>query len=376
MGHPFQYLSYAVFGIDICIYVVFVLALVNDVTAIVIVALCYTATVIAVIVATARATACNPMDPHIAIQGGSPTIVETPDFANSDMAFCSLCSVHVYARSKHCRECSKCVNAFDHHCMWLNNCIGNANYNAFLATIISVAAMLGIVLGTCLYLLVDYIVDKDMFEQRFRDIAIFRKFPKEFFMGLLVTMIAVNVPLFLLDVQLIFLHCFLMSQQLTTYEYINIKLERFPAEDCGEKYKSDEMNGKAARKMRKITTLPRCMDWIVFCRCGKRRKWRTPRNDVERIDTLQVEEDASENSVEECARDDVLAETCPAPPGSTDTDGDYDGGNFPCCVKDANDIGTATKQRLNLGNEGDASPVYEGVLYDPLHVVSHAPILH
>merc|ERR1719220_433150 len=123
------------------------------------------------------------------------TIAETPDDSGS-LAFCTLCTVHVYTRSKHCRECSKCVNVFDHHCMWLNNCIGNANYHAFFATILAVAAMIGIVLGTCLYLLVDYVVDKDMFEQRYRDIAIFRKFPKEFFMGLLVTMLAVNVPLF------------------------------------------------------------------------------------------------------------------------------------------------------------------------------------
>lgn len=387
--HPLQFLSYGVFGIDVCIYVVFVLALVKDTTAIVLVALCYTATVIALVVATVKATGCNPMDPHIGMQGESTsTIIETPDYDSGSLAFCTLCSVHVYARSKHCRECAKCVNVFDHHCMWLNNCIGNANYHAFFATIISVAAMIGIVLGTCLYLLVDYFVDKDMFEQRFRDIAIFRKFPKEFFMGLLVTMLAVNVPLFLLDVQLIFLHCFLASQQLTTYEYINIKLERSPPEDGGEKYKSDEMHEEAAGKVRKITTLPRCMDWIVFCRCGRRRKRRrrTPQNDVERIDTLQVDagssvgalEDASENSGDECSYGDGLAETCPAPPGSTDHDGDYEEGHSPFCVKEASDFAVATKQKLScsLGSEGDTSHVCKEIPYESLHIVATVPNLH
>merc|ERR1719291_1283768 len=119
--------------------------------------------------------------------------------------------------------------------------------------------MIGIVLATCLYLLVDYFVN-DEFEQRVTDIAVFAGFPEEFFLGIIIFMCVLNTPLLLLDVQLVVLHLFLVSQNLTTYEYI--MNQRFPGED----------GGAAGKLRRHIRKLPSCMDWIVLSRCGRRRR--------------------------------------------------------------------------------------------------------
>merc|ERR1719221_205174 len=55
-----------------------------------------------------------------------------------------------------------------------------------------------------------------------------------------------------------------MSQQLTTYEYIMNKRNRAMGE--GMDWKGD---GAARRRNFK---LPGCMDWIIFCQCGRRRR--------------------------------------------------------------------------------------------------------
>jgi len=132
--------------------------------------------------------------------------------------------------------------------MWLNNCVGSANYRAFAVTISSVAAMLGIVVGSLAYLLLDYWAESDALEERICMIFFLESLPKEVLLGVLIFMCVVNVPLLLLDTQLVLLHVFLTSQNFTTYEYIMRKQES------------------------KVQTLPRCMDWIVYAICGKKKK--------------------------------------------------------------------------------------------------------
>lgn len=206
------------------------------------------------------------------------------------MPFCTMCDVPVFSRSKHCRACSKCVDVFDHHCMWLNNCVGGQNYRAFFVTVSAVAAMIGIILCTCLYLLVDVFTNTTEFERRIRDVAFMEILPMEFFMALLVAMICVNGPLFLLDFQLVILHIFLSSQQLTTYEYIMSKRGQMEGEEgdasaIGESPKDEAGAGQPERKA--VRTLPHWMDWIIFSRCGRRRRPKLKKTTVEQIGSLE-----------------------------------------------------------------------------------------
>ncbi|XP_028836784.1 palmitoyltransferase ZDHHC11 isoform X2 [Denticeps clupeoides] len=61
---------------------------------------------------------------------------------------CYLCDADVGPRVKHCSSCNKCVSDFDHHCKWLNNCVGGRNYWFFFG------AVLTAVLGLCLLVLI------------------------------------------------------------------------------------------------------------------------------------------------------------------------------------------------------------------------------
>mmetsp|Transcript_43168 Transcript_43168/g.120098 ORF Transcript_43168/g.120098 Transcript_43168/m.120098 type:complete len:358 (-) Transcript_43168:296-1369(-) len=301
--HPLQVLSWAVFGSDVFVYIVFCLPLIDTVGAKVLVALFYISSVVILVLATVKATSCDPADPHVRLPDSE---LKAEDLET--MPYCTMCNVPVFSRSKHCRACNKCVTVFDHHCMWLNNCIGGENYRAFFVTVSSVAVMIGIVLGTCLYLLIDYGINEDMFEDRAHSIAIYSSLPKEFFLGLLITMTALNTPLFLLDLQLVLLHAFLASQQLTTYEYIMNKRSQM------DRPEGDKASGRIGRRIR---TLPGCMDWIVFSRCGqKRRKKRT--NSIERIETQAEPVDAEVGNTEPGARGAPRPmDTSPSPPGST-----------------------------------------------------------
>jgi len=272
--HPFQVLAWVVFGTDVTIYLVFGLPLVGHDGARLAVAICYAISVFVLVVATYRATACDPIDMNVI---APPTLSEEADL----MPFCAICNVPVYARSKHCRTCGKCVDVFDHHCMWLNTCVGGRNYRDFFVTICAVAVMIGIILGTCAYLMFDVLANARMFEGRIRDTDHVDGLPREFFIALLVVMLCVNAPLFFLDVQLVCLHVFLWTQELTTYEYIMSKRsqeeeaafqeDKPPEGEGGEAAPESAPSQQSVRRLR-IRTLPGWMDWIVFSRCGAKKR--------------------------------------------------------------------------------------------------------
>lgn len=264
--HPLQVVSWFVFGGDVVIFAIVGLPQVETVGGKIVASILYLASVTALVAATFKATACNPVDPHVLVQEDiDPTEADLDNWP-----YCSMCDCHVNAKSKHCRICNKCVDVFDHHCMWLNNCIGRHNYKSFIVTISSVAVMIGIVLVVCIYLIIDYFTDEVSFQQRMALMRIFSNAPQEVLLGLLLTLVIVNLPLFFLDMQLVLLHAFLSSQQLTTYEYIMNKRSQGQAEERSASESSDANAPPEPR--RKPMVLPRCMDWIVFCRCGQRRK--------------------------------------------------------------------------------------------------------
>lgn len=212
--HPLQLLSWVVFGSDVLIFAIFCIPLFDHLAAHIGVGFCYALSVAALVIATARATRCNPADPTIYKDAST-----LPQEDLDNLPFCMTCNSYVNSASKHCRACNKCVHVFDHHCKWLNNCVGENNYRAFATSIASVAVMTGIILGSVVYLLIDYIRSDEVVLQDRID-KFFGGLPKEMFLAIFVFLITINLPLFVLDVQLLLFHVFLTSKNLTTYEYI------------------------------------------------------------------------------------------------------------------------------------------------------------
>jgi len=261
--HPLQVVSWVVFGTDVVVYLVLCIPMIETLAAQVVVSVFFVLSVGSLVVSTFLATKCNPMDPYV-LRDDSELKEEELD----ELPYCGLCNTTVQARSKHCRACNKCVASFDHHCMWLNNCIGGDNYRAFFVSISSVAVMIGIVVGTILYLIIDFATNEG-FDLRLEASAIHTDLSREAFLGILIAMCCVNVPLWLLDMQLVVLHSYLMHQNLTTYEYITNKRQ----EDGSSRFRG----------------LPRCMDWIVFSRCGRRKK---KKDAIQKLEEGKKEESA------------------------------------------------------------------------------------
>lgn len=205
-----------------------------------------------------QATSCDPADPHLYMHVSDPQMT---DEQTSTLAFCKICDMHVFARTKHCRACRKCIRVFDHHCIWLNNCIGECNYRVFAVCLGSVAVMTWTCLSTCIYLLADCLIEEEAFANRSQYSAFLVGIPKGRAAGLLGAMILVNLPLFVLDVQLIVLHWFLTSQQLTTYDYIMNK-KKLRAEKKTAQIQSESSEQPPVRIIGRA--LPGFMDWIVF----------------------------------------------------------------------------------------------------------------
>jgi len=297
--HPLQVVSLVVFGTDFVVYLTLCVPMIETVLAQVLVTCFFLISVGFLVVSTFRATKCNPIDPFV-LRDES----EFKDEELEELPFCGLCATTVQARSKHCRACNKCVASFDHHCMWLNNCIGGDNYYAFFVSISSVAVMIGVVLGTILYQFIDYFTN-EAFESRLEASPVHSGLSMEAFLVTLIAMSFVNVPLWCLDMQLVLLHVYLMHQNLTTYEYI---MNRRQQDEGTSKFRG----------------LPRCMDWIVFSRCGQRRPKK--KDKIEKIDETKPAPPDVEAGAQppELETDRTLpAAPAEAPPGSTgSTEGD------------------------------------------------------
>eukprot|EP00929_Paragymnodinium_shiwhaense_P029786 TRINITY_DN17002_c1_g1_i1.p1 TRINITY_DN17002_c1_g1~~TRINITY_DN17002_c1_g1_i1.p1 ORF type:complete len:351 (+),score=65.58 TRINITY_DN17002_c1_g1_i1:117-1169(+) len=277
--HPLQVLSWFVFGLDLLVYVAVILPLVGGRKQSVLILLGVVAwlvvSVAALIRFTYRATACDPSDPHL--------LQEEPltDPEDWDRPFCGTCNMTVHERSKHCKSCDKCVDSFDHHCVWLNNCVGNRNYIDFFKCILAVAAMVGMMLATCAYVLIDYVRDREGFKAFAAERATLWQLLPHSCPGILIGLLVANMPLFVMDVQLVFLHVFLMRRGLTTFEYIMEKRRQEEEEELDDlaaqedadrdQVAPEEQEGgdipSPIKDRRPGTTLPSACDWIVFARC-------------------------------------------------------------------------------------------------------------
>lgn len=257
--HVLQLSSWVVVGLDVLLFAIIGIPLIEADALKGIISVCFGTSVIILVFAAFQATRCDPADPHIRRQEHG---VEVNKEEDESLPYCVQCDSPVFARSKHCRVCNKCVREFDHHCMWVNNCVGAQNYRAFATCIVAVAVMTANILGISAYLLIDYFVNEE-FEIRWHRHILFGDVTKEVALVPFFFLVVVNLPFFVLDMQLVILHMFLTWQGVTTFEYImnknNKAAESESYEDGGSKPSS-------------IRTLPRCMDWIVY----KRRKKKAP----------------------------------------------------------------------------------------------------
>lgn len=261
--HPLQLLSWVVVGLDAILFSLFGIPLIESAALKAIIAVCFGASVIILVLAAIQATSCDPADPHIKRNEKGVEVKRDED--DDKLPYCVQCDSPVFQRSKHCRACNKCVREFDHHCMWVNNCVGAQNYRAFATCIVSVAVMTANILGVCTYLFLDYFLNEEEFELRFKDFPVFVDTPREVVLPPLIFMIIVNLPFFVLDMQLVLLHMFLTWQNVTTFEYIMNK--RVP--DSSDGYEDGEGSGNGRKGIRR---LPKCIDWILNCKRRRRPK--------------------------------------------------------------------------------------------------------
>jgi hypothetical protein len=202
--------------------------------------------------------------------------------------------------------------------------------------------MTGIVIATCVYLFLEYFKDEEALELRLEEGTLCPGMPAEAAFGILIAICIVNVPLFALDMQLVILHAFLASQNLTTFEYIMNK--------CNDECELDEMDQSSGatvlkepkssnpvpdanapakerverrgwRRLKGMKKLPHCMDWIVFARCGRSRR-RQQKNTIEQIGIEADKASTPSAEVSTAANfrghgHDRSVEHTPTPPGST-----------------------------------------------------------
>ncbi|CAE8734795.1 unnamed protein product, partial [Polarella glacialis] len=159
-----------------------------------------------------------------------PLVVEADRAAEMDgaeMLFCRYCDSNVQLESKHCWECNKCVANFDHHCPWLNTCIGARNYGGFYVSIWALFVMLGVASAAAVLVLVEAV-------QVHKEAVLLGQEEDKNVLGLneVATLViaslvlAVNIPLFLLDFTLVIFHTYLCCENITTYEYLTGKVSK------------------------------------------------------------------------------------------------------------------------------------------------------
>lgn len=251
--NPFQLISWVVVALDVLLFAIIGIPLIESDALKVLISLCFGASVVILVLGAYSATSCDPADPHIRRQDHGVQVA-----AGEILPYCPQCDSPVFARSKHCRACNKCVREFDHHCMWMNNCIGAENYKAFAVCIGSVAVMTANILGINVYLLIEFFMYGEAFEIRWNDHFLFKDVEKEIALIPCLFLTLVNLPFFLLDMQLVLLHIWLTREGVTTYEYI-MKIKR--SDD--QIQDGQEQGGRRRNSFRK---LPSCLDWIVVDR--------------------------------------------------------------------------------------------------------------
>jgi len=164
----------------------------------------------------------DPTDPTIAEEHKARERGE--EYVTELKHYCSICDSHVQSRTKHCGQCNRCVNTFDHHCQWLNNCVGEQNYGYFVKTVLMLFLHSTTKIAVGGYILHKYYTNKFDFVRNSQEF--FGQGSSVRILNIFVIISCViNLFFWLMMTQLIFLHIWLKSNKMTTYEYIVKKRE-------------------------------------------------------------------------------------------------------------------------------------------------------
>lgn len=129
---------------------------------------------------------------------------------------CDICGF-VNSKSKHCRVCNKCVFVFDHHCTWVNNCIGDKNYKFFISLLTVLTLFNCFVFIFCLIYFINSLTTYTI-EDRWK--KFYGLDNSIVYYILLSCLFILNGIVFILVIQLLGLHIFLIKKKMTTYEYV------------------------------------------------------------------------------------------------------------------------------------------------------------
>lgn len=137
--------------------------------------------------------------------------------SNLNCSECKICHLFFEENSKHCKLCNKCIPRYDHHCKWLNTCIGEKNYRHFFLLLFFVTMLLiMIIIATISSIIMETINNNTYIYWNSR---LYFWSPITFYtIGVLI--LAIDIPLLILNGHLFVLHCYLVFRGVTTYEYL------------------------------------------------------------------------------------------------------------------------------------------------------------
>jgi len=115
-----------------------------------------------------------------------------------ELRYCMTCNRNQPLRAKHCRKCEHCIATHDHHCPWLGNCVGERNKRFFFCYLICQQILIGVLTALAVRLIV---------MNRYKVV------------GWIFTIIGAIFSLFVLN--LIIFHCYLLPQNITTWEFLS-----------------------------------------------------------------------------------------------------------------------------------------------------------
>jgi hypothetical protein len=157
--------------------------------------------------------------------GVHPSLSKEIDFTWAEnellLNYCGICRIpRLHPRIKHCKHCRCCIQDFDHHCPWLGNCIGRRNYGSFIVFISSLSVGCLIQMSAVLLAMHETIISVNC-----------RPKNKSYFIiAGFISFFLVVLFLFSLIGSLTAFHFYLVSQGMTTHEYIkggrNLEHER------------------------------------------------------------------------------------------------------------------------------------------------------
>ncbi|OMJ88609.1 hypothetical protein SteCoe_9385 [Stentor coeruleus] len=166
-------------------------------------------TITALIFYAIKLTYSDPTDPLV-IDFRSTIDPELRDeLENKTTRYCNFCKSPVSSiRSKHCMRCNRCTSIFDHHCKFVNNCVGERNYHDFIKLILALEVFEVFLASVCMV----------FFFHKYWDLS-YLDIP-------IVALLVKSILVIAANGYLIFFHVTLIKKNITTYEYISLRLKR------------------------------------------------------------------------------------------------------------------------------------------------------